>query len=223
MRGPEPAVRRDAFGDLVEGYWKPVYKHLRLTWQLSPDDAQDLTQAFFTEAFEKAWLERFDPAKARFRTFVRVCADRVVMNWKQSASRAKRGGEARAVSLDFEDVEREMRAHPPAVLPEADEFFRQEFIRGLFGRAVEDLRAECAAAGREIQWCLFERYDLEPDSGVSYADLAREFNLTTSQVTNNLAQVRRNFRTRVLDALRALSGSEENFRDEARELFGAEL
>jgi DNA-directed RNA polymerase specialized sigma24 family protein len=223
MRDPEPDERRNAFGDLVAGYWKPVYKHLRITWRLSPEDAQDLTQAFFTEAFEKAWLERYDPAKARFRTFVRMCADRLVMNWKQAASRAKRGGVARVVPLDFDAVEREMPGQLPVAPPDADEFFRQEFVRALFGRAVDEVRAEYAQAGRHVHWQLFERYDLDPDSAAGYADLAREFGLTTSQVTNYLAQVRRRFRARALDALRALSGSEAHFRDDARDLFGLEL
>lgn len=91
IRAADVDSRRDAFGELVEGYWKPVYKHLRITWRLAPDDAQDLTQGFFAEAFEKAWLERFEPGKARFRTFVRVCADRFVMNSRQSSVRLKRG------------------------------------------------------------------------------------------------------------------------------------
>ena len=84
-------MRRHAFGDLVHGYWKPVYTHLRLTWRLAPEDAQDATQAFFAEAYEKKRLERFEPAKARFRTFVRLCADRFLQHGREAASRAKRG------------------------------------------------------------------------------------------------------------------------------------
>jgi DNA-directed RNA polymerase specialized sigma24 family protein len=215
--------RREAFGDLAAGYWKPLYTYLRLSWQLSPDEAQDLTQSFFTEAFEKGWLERYDPARARFRTFVRVCADRLVMNQRQAAGRLKRGGDVDVVALDFDSAERELRGRLPATPPEADEMFRQEFVRALFARAVEDVRAECESAGRMRHFALFERYDLQGDDRVSYADLAREFGLTTTQVTNALAQVRRLFRARALEALRALSGSEEHFRDEARELFGVEV
>jgi RNA polymerase sigma factor (sigma-70 family) len=222
IRDGEEAVRQHAFGDLVAGYWKPVYTHLRLTWRLSPEDAQDLTQAFFAEAFEKSWLARYDPSKARFRTFLRVCADRVVMNWRQSAQRQKRGGDARLVSLDFETAEGELREHPLAVLPEADELFRQEFIRALFARAVDDVRREYEAAGRHLHLAIFERYDLDPDSQVSYAALARELGLSTAQVTNYLAQVRRSFREKALDALRALSATEHDFRDDARALFGLE-
>src|SRR6476620_4214011 len=116
----DPSSRRGAFDDLVTGYWKPVYKYLRLTWHLSGEDAEDLTQAFFAEAFEKAWLERVDPDRARFRTFIRLCADRLVMNRKQSESRLKRGGAVETVAVDFAEAERELAAHSSSAAPDAE-------------------------------------------------------------------------------------------------------
>jgi DNA-directed RNA polymerase specialized sigma24 family protein len=225
IRGVDAEGRREAFGELVEGYWKPVYKHLRVTWRLTPDDAQDLTQGFFSEAFEKAWLERFEPGKARFRTFVRVCADRFVMNSRQSASRQKRGGGVPLLSLDFDTAEREVRHAGPVIAENADpdDFFHREFVRALFERAVQAVRREYDG-GRSVAFTLFERYDLaDADAdAVSYASLAEELGLTTTQVTNHLAQVRRRFRQHAIEALRALCGSDEEFRREARDLFGAE-
>jgi DNA-directed RNA polymerase specialized sigma24 family protein len=223
IRADDPDTRRDAFGDLVQGYWKPVYKHLRVTWRLEAEDAQDLTQGFFAEAFQKAWLERFEPGKARFRTFVRVCADRFVMNRRQSDSRLKRGGGTRLISLDFESAEREVAAHAAAAAPEPEAYFHQEFVRALFERAVQAVRAEYLANGRPTHLALFERHDLAPEDGASYADLAKEFNLTTTQVTNHLAQVRLRFRERALEALRALCASDAEFQREARDLFGLEV
>jgi RNA polymerase sigma factor (sigma-70 family) len=220
IRSTDPSSRRGAFDDLVTGYWKPVYKYLRLTWRLSGEDAEDLTQAFFSDAFEKAWLERFDPERARFRTFVRLCADRLVMNWRQSESRLKRGGAVETVALDFAEAERELLAHHASTPPEAEELFRREFIRSLFDRAVAAVRAEYESAGRSVHLRLFERYDLAPVEGLTYADLAAEFGLTTTQVTNYLAQIRRSFRTRALESLETLTGTREEFRREARELFG---
>jgi DNA-directed RNA polymerase specialized sigma24 family protein len=223
IRDADPDARREAFGDLVEGYWKPVYKHLRLTWRLEPEDARDLTQGFFTDAFQKSWLERYEPAKARFRTFVRVCADRFVMNMRQSAARLKRGGGMETLPLDFDAVERELAARRGASIHEPDTFFHQEFVRALFEKAVDDLRAECDRNGHSIRFALFERYDVNPAEGVSYGQLAREFDLTPMQVTNGLAAVRRRFRERVLGALRGLCGSEQELRREAHDLFGVEV
>ena len=58
---------------------------------------------------------------------------------------------------------------------------------------------------------------------MSYAQLAGEFGLTESQVTNHLALVRRAFRAKALGALRGLCVSDEEFRREARDLFGMDV
>lgn len=223
LRQHDAAARTAAFGDLVDGYWKPVYKHLRATWRMSPEDAQDLTQAFFSDAFQKSWLEKYSPGKARFRTFVRVCVDRFAMNAHQAATRAKRGGDQRLVPLDFDQAEQEVRAQALSTPADAEDFFRREFVRALFERAIEATRGEMERTGRAIHYTLFTRYDLDPPEQVSYAALAAEFGLTESQVTNHLSLARRTFRAHALTALRGLCGTDEEFRREARELFGKEV
>jgi hypothetical protein len=135
----------------------------------------------------------------------------------------KRGGGAQTVSLDFDGAEREVLALRHTTQPEPEAFFHQEFVRSLFEKTVEELRSEYAASGRSVYFTLFEKYDLMPVEGVSYAQLAREFNLTPTQVTNYLAQVRRRFRERALATLSGLCGSEQEYRREARELFGVEI
>lgn len=219
LREGDDEVRREAFGDLAEGYWKAVYKYLRVQWRLAEDEAEDLTQAFFSDAYQKEWLSRYEPDKARFRTFVRLCADRFVMNARQSAARLKRGGATPVMSLDFPGAEAEM-AGQLAAAGDPDEFFRREFVRELFGRAIAAVRQDFE--GR-VHLSLFERYDLDPADGVSYASLAAEFSLTTAQVTNSLAQIRRAFRQQALAALETLCGTREEFRREARELFGVDV
>jgi RNA polymerase sigma factor (sigma-70 family) len=222
LRTPGEAGRTEAFGDLVAGYWKPVYKYLRVRWRLGPDEAEDATQALFAEAFENAWFDRFDPDKARFRTFVRLCADRLVMNAQQAAARIRRGGGQRVISIDFAGAEDELAVQAPGV-PEAEDFFKREFVRALFDRSVRSLRKDCLARGREIHWRLFERYDLRAEQRPSYAALAEEFDLTQGQVTGYLAQARRAFRTHTIAELKALCGSTEEFRREARDLLGLEI
>jgi hypothetical protein len=103
-----------------------------------------------------------------------------------------------------------------------DDFLEKEFIRSLFGIAVEKLRSECESRGKQIHFRLFEIYDLEGDGGrkASYADLANEFQLAPTDVTNYLAFARREFRRIALDCLREMTASEDEFRREARALLG---
>jgi RNA polymerase sigma factor (sigma-70 family) len=222
----DPAVRRHAFDTLIAAYWKPVYKFIRVKWRLANEDAKDLTQAFFTRALEKGFFDRFDPDKARFRTFVRVCVDAFVANEQRAAGRAKRGGGVELLSLDFKAADGELCRTPVPAAADLDDFFHQEWVRALFSLAVEDLQRECAAADKHAHFDLFRRYDLEGPEAlarVTYAQLAQEFGLPASQVTNFLAFARRRFRQLFLDRLRAATGDEEEFRQEARRLFAEDI
>jgi len=100
IRADDADVRRMAFGDLAEGYWRPSYHYLRLHWRLAPEAAEDAVQAFFSVAFEKGYVERYDPAKAKFRTFLRTCLDRFAQN-TQKAERAEKRGPGRAPVARF--------------------------------------------------------------------------------------------------------------------------
>ncbi len=232
IASPDIHTRRVAFDALVSAYWRPVYKYVRIKWRRDRDDAADLTQEFFARAFERGSLGRFDPARARFRTFLRVCLDGFVANEIKARGRLKRGGEGSFVPLDFAAAEHELSLHPAvhvangAVVANDDEdaLFRQEWVRGLFSDAVAALRASCEAAGKTTQFAVFQRYDLDDDTGVrpTYAQLAAEFSIPVTQVTNYLAFARRELRRLVLERLRSLCATDEEFSLEARELLGVD-
>ena len=219
----DPQVRRRAFGTLATVYWKPVYKYIRLRWNLAPEDAEDLTQEFFAEAFERRWLENYDATRARFRTYLRIHVDGIVGNARKAASRVKRGGDAEIVSIDFLNVELELGETMPPADVTMDEFFRREWIRSVFELGVERLRDECVREGKRNQFAVFARYDidaLQSAASVTYSDLAREFELPETQVTNYLAFARRRFRHHLLDALRELTANDAEFVEAAKEVFG---
>lgn len=213
--------RERAFGVLVEAYWRPVYKYLRLRWRLDTTDAEDATQSFFARAYERDYFKRFDSARARFRTFLRTCLDGFIANERQAASRLKRGGGAEHVPLDYATAEAELGlASPP---DDYEQFFAREWVRAIFSTALRDLREQLERDGQMVRYEIFARYDLvEGDAAraLSYAALASELDLTTSQVTNYLSATRRQFRALLLDRVRALTASDAEFRDEVRDLFG---
>ena len=221
----DPVVRRHAFDVLIAAYWKPVYKHVRIKWRADNEDAKDLTQEFFARAMEKAFFDRYDPARARFRTFLRACLDGFVANERKAARRLKRGGAATVLSLDFDAAEGELRRIDVPDDADPDAQFRREWVRSLFALAVDELRDTLAKAGKDTYFELFRRYDLEggeTGNRVTYADLASALGVSVTQVTNHLAYARREFRRIVLQRLRTLCATEEEFREEARELLGTD-
>ena len=206
-------------------YWKPVYKYVRLRWNRPPEDAQDLTQGFFAQTIERGLLEKYDPAKGRLRTYLRVCVDSFLMNERKAAKRQKRGGNVSHVALDFAGAEEELsgRTMDPAAIPSPEsleEFFEKEWVRTLFELAVEELRKRCEQSDKHKTFRLFEAYDLSGDESVSYERLAVEHAIAVTDVTNALAWARREFRRIALERLREICGSENEFQREARSVFG---
>jgi RNA polymerase sigma factor (sigma-70 family) len=226
-RSDDAAERARALDRLCDAYWKPVYKYIRLKYSKPPDEAQDLAQGFFAEVLERDLLSRFDPGKSRLRTYMRLCADSFVLNEIKHAGRQKRGGDAVHLALDYSAAENELdkQTIDPAIIasPEKfEEFFEKEWIRSLFSSAVEDLRQLCAAREKEAAFALFESYHLA-DNNVSYLQLAEARGISVSDVTNQLAWARREFRRFAQDRLRSVCATEEEFSREAKALFGGKF
>ena len=211
----EAGPRARAWDRLAAAYWQPVYKYVVMKWRAEEAEANDLTQGFFAAAIEKNYFAGYEASKGRFRTYLRVCLDGYVANERKSAARLKRGGGMEKVEFD------------EATLPgkNLDEYFRDEWVRSLFGIAADELRALGDERGKQIAYRLFAKYDLEDeghDPDASYQRLAAEFGLPVTQVTNYLAWARREFRRIVLQSLRELTATDEEFREEARALLGVE-
>jgi RNA polymerase sigma factor (sigma-70 family) len=225
LRSDSAPVRRSAYDALVAAYWKPVFKYVRMKWHAAPEEAADLTQGFFLRAYEKSFFAAFDPAKARFRTWLRTCLDGFVANERKAERRLKRGGDRTIVSLDFEVAEFELQACPAQAngAVDFDAWFHREWLRSLFAAASERLRTSCAAHGRDQRFTLFERYDLaaDEDHRPTYAQLAADLGLSAATVTNELAAARREFRRMVLAVLREQCATDEEYIAEARALTGA--
>ena len=222
IRSERSDVRRSAFDTLVTAYWKPVFKYVRLKWHASPEDAADLTQGFFTRAFEKDFFAGFDSSRARFRTFLRTCLDGFVANARKADARLKRGGAVTLIPIDFGEAERELQQQAIDRVDDFEAYFRREWLRSLFACAAGRLREACVARNREDRFAVFEQYDLAPDDRdrPTYAELARRLRLSQAEVTNELAAARREFRRLVLEALREQCGSDEEFEAESQALSG---
>ena len=212
-----------AWGLIIAAYWKPVYKYIRIQWNKSNEDAKDLTQGFFERAMEREFFRSYDPARSRFRTFLRVCLNRYLSNDDQASSRQKRGGDAALLALNADEAEGELAHALASSARDPDTYFEDEWVRSLYTLALEDLRLRYAENGKKVRFELFRRYDLHDDSLIerpTYAGLAREFSLPATDVTNHLAAARREFRSIVLARLREICADEEEFRAEAAALLG---
>lgn len=223
-RSAHAEERQRALDVLVSAYWKPVYKYIRLHWNKESEEAKDLTQDFFVRLLEKRLLDRFDPSRARLRTYLRVCIDGLVMNTDKATQRLKRGGKVTFLALDFESAEDELSKRRNSSTGTPEEIFAHEFARSLFGLAVDRLREECEANGKEVHFRLLELYDIEEGGKeLTYEQVAERFEIKDTDVTNYLSFARKELRRIVLEELRTMTASEDEFRREAQAILGVKL
>src|SRR3954470_19821856 len=96
LQEKDECVRRQSYDKIIQANRKPVHHYLRLRWRETDENAADLTQAFFSKTIESGTLTGYDPAKGTFRTYLRTCLDRFVLNTKKQASSTQ------PLSLDFD-------------------------------------------------------------------------------------------------------------------------
>ena len=93
-----------ALEKLCRTYWRPIYIYVRQRGH-SRAEAEDLTQAFFAHFLERKLLTVVDRQRGRFRTFVlHACEYFLAKQWRD-ATRLKRGGVQKVISLDVAAAE----------------------------------------------------------------------------------------------------------------------
>ncbi|MFO0612802.1 MAG: sigma-70 family RNA polymerase sigma factor [Polyangiaceae bacterium] len=219
----DPVARARALDALVRHYGAPVHAYLRARFPSNAEEARDLTQAFFAKAIEDGTLRSFDPARGRFRSFIKLCAERFALNERKAARRLRRGGAV--VHVDVDAVERTLEAMGPGLDP--DEAFHRVWLETFLRGGLEELEADCRARGREIQFEVFQFLVMapapEPDGAPkarSYADAAAHLHTSVSKVTNYLFTMKRMLREILTRRLREACSSEEEFTDLAPLVLG---
>jgi len=199
---------------LLMQYWKPVYAYARTRWGKSNEDAKDLTQDFFAMLMERGSLETVDPARGRFRQFLKTSLEHFLIDEQRSATRQKRGGRTRRFQLD-PDL--------PVVADVAspDEAFDREWTRGLLAWGVGALREKMASHGKTAAFECFRECDVEPGPAgpPSYAELAKRHGISESDVRNGLHQARALFRVIVRQKVAEYAVDESDLLSELRDLF----
>jgi len=214
------AAARDGVADeaalarLCSLYWYPVFAFVRRLGH-SADEAQDLTQGFFTRLLEKRELGHADQDRGRFRSFLLTACRNFISNERDRMGAIKRGGGTYALSIDV--LEAEQRYERALVSTETPErLYERHWALTLMVLVLEGLRNEYGAAGNER---LFDRLSgLLTDRSESHAEVARELEMTVPAVKMALHRLRRRYREALRERVADTVDSPEQIDDEIRHL-----
>ena len=91
-RDPADPQAGAALAELCRTYWYPLYAFARRKG-CTPEQAEDLTQGFFSDGLARGFLRTVDPARGRFRTFLLAAFE----NYLGQSSAPGRSGSSGAV------------------------------------------------------------------------------------------------------------------------------
>jgi RNA polymerase sigma-70 factor (ECF subfamily) len=141
------AVHVGALEELCHAYWKPLYAFVRRSGY-SPDDARDLTQAFFGRLLERGTLTHARAERGRFRTFLLAVLRNFLADQHDRSKARKRGGGVEFIDFNDPQLEDQCQAQLTASRT-PDTVFDRQWAMVVLERASTRLREEFAARGRE--------------------------------------------------------------------------
>jgi RNA polymerase sigma factor (sigma-70 family) len=182
---------RDALAKLCETYWYPVYAFVRRSGA-SAQDAEDLTQAYFTRFLEKRFLDDVHPERGRFRSFLLVSVRNFLHNERDRERAGKRGGGRAPLPLHGEDGEVRYEREPADVLtPEV--LFERTWVRAVLDRALARLEAESERELRGERFARLRPFLTGDGPEATCAEIAREWGVGESAVRVAVHRLRRRF------------------------------
>lgn len=217
--GPETVGARGALDELCRVYWRPIYAYLRRVGQ-SPHDAQDMAQAFFGQLLRSGSLERVDPSKGRFRSFLLASLKHFMANEWDRARRWKRGGGVTFVSLSAEEGEA-LSGIADASLPSPERWYDRQWALALLDRVLRRLEIEWVGAGRQSLWSQLRETLTSDRSSVPYAVIAERSGMSVGAVKVAVHRLRQRYRELLRDEIAQTVSEPGQVEAELKELFAA--
>jgi DNA-directed RNA polymerase specialized sigma24 family protein len=211
---------RALIGILLERYWKPVYCYLRRKG-CGNEEAKDLTQGFFHEVvLNRDLVQRADPTKGRFRTFLLHALDGYLINERRREGRQKRTPKGGLVALDIA----EEPALPEAVVSRsAEDSYHYAWTAALLDHVLAEVETQCLVDGMETHWKVFQDRVVQPilsdTSPPPLSELCRRHDIAdTTKASNMVTTVRRRLQKALVRYLRTTATGEDEIAEEFGEI-----
>lgn len=209
---------REALGSLCRIYWYPLYAYVRRQGH-DAEEARDLTQAYFAELIEKGYLEDYDPARGRFRVFLRASVKNFLSKRREHARTWKRGGRTETIAFDSQEGEGRY-LHEPVDRLTPEEIFERRWAFTVLESALGRLRAEQTEAGRATQFERLEGFLTGQETRASYSDVAAELSTSEAAVKATVHRLRQRFGRLLRGQIAETVSSPEEVDDEIKYLLG---
>jgi RNA polymerase sigma-70 factor (ECF subfamily) len=208
-----------ALEELCRTYWFPLYAYVRRRGH-NKEDAEDLTQEFFTRFLEKNYLAGLNAERGRFRAFLLASLKHFLANEWDKSQAQKRGGGMATLSLDWETADTKFQV---AITNEAspDQAFDREWALALLAKVIGRLQKECEADGKVKLFEQLKMFLMAGKGESAHGEVAKKLGMEEGAVRVAVHRLRKRYRVLLRDEISQTLADGSQVDEEMRALFGA--
>jgi RNA polymerase sigma factor (sigma-70 family) len=214
----ESPAAQQALEKLCRTYWPPIFAFLRRQG-LSPEEAEDVTQGFFTQLLQRGSLSAIRKEKGRLRSFLLGGLKLFLVDDQRRARAIKRGKGQPLIPLEQLHGDDGIEMEPLDSMT-AEMIFERRWVSLLLDHVLSRLKDEYRTAGNTALFDSLKQLLPDEPGAPSQADIAARLNMTENAVRQAFYRFRRRYQSLLREEIAHTVATPGDVEDELRHLIG---
>jgi RNA polymerase sigma factor (sigma-70 family) len=215
-QGESPAAQ-EALEKLCRTYWRPIYSFVRRQGARS-EDAEDLTQGFFTLLLERKDLNTVRKEKGRLRSYLLVSLKNFLTDERRRVMAIKRGKGQRLIPLDEIREGERIDVDERSDRLTADQIYERRWAFTVLEQVMARLRDEYRSANNLRFFDQMKKMLMDEPGRLSQAQVAGEFDMTENAVKQAFYRFRQRYQSLFREEIAHTVAIPSDIEDELRYL-----
>jgi len=214
-QGQSPAAQ-EALEKLCRTYWRPVYGFIRRQGARQ-EEAEDLTQSFFSLLLERRDFDAVRKEKGRLRSYLLTSLKHFLISERRRAMTAKRGRAQELIPLE-ELSARERSEMEPTDSLTADRIYERRWALILMEQVLRRLKDEYCTAGNAALFDSLKQLLPDEPGAPSRAEIASQLGMTDNSLRQALHRFRQRYQLLLREEISHTVAVASDVEDELRHL-----
>ncbi len=212
----ESPAAQEALEKLCRVYWRPIYSFVQRQG-IAPEEAEDVTQAFFADLLEHKSLTAVRKEKGRFRSYLLGALKYFLADERRRAMAIKRGKGQRLIPLEelSADERTEMEPADPVT---AEQIYERRWASTVLEHVLGLLKNEYVVAGNAALFDSLKQLLPDEPGSPSQADIAVQLGITANAVRQAFHRFRQRYQLLLREEIAHTVATPGDVEDELRHL-----
>jgi DNA-directed RNA polymerase specialized sigma24 family protein len=214
-QGQSPASQ-EALENLCRTYWRPVYSFVRRQG-IRTQEAEDLTQGFFSLLLERRDFDAVRKEKGRLRSYLLTSVKHFLASEQRRAMTAKRGKGQRLIPLEELRATARIEMEPADPLS-ADRVYERRWALTLMEQVLRRLKDEYCTAGNAALFDSLKQMLPDEPGAQSRSEIALQLGMTDNALRQAFHRFRHRYQLLLREEISHTVAIASDVEDELRHL-----